>query len=126
MKTTVSRKDAAVSFLRQVVAGRIREAYKEFIDPDFWHHNPYFRGDRKSLMAAMEENQGAYPDKILEVERVLEDGDLVAVHSHICMNSDDRGRSVVHICRFEGDKIVEMWDIGQEIPADSPNENGAF
>ena len=34
--------------------------------------------------------------------------------------------AVVHILRFEGGKIVEMWDIGQEIPADSPNALGMF
>jgi hypothetical protein len=28
--------------------------------------------------------------------------------------------------RFEGDRIVELWGVGQQIPADSPNENGAF
>jgi len=33
---------------------------------------------------------------------------------------------VVHILRFEGDRIVELWDIGQEIPQDSPNEHGMF
>ncbi len=30
------------------------------------------------------------------------------------------------IFRFEGDKVVELWDIGQEIPADTPNEYGMF
>jgi predicted SnoaL-like aldol condensation-catalyzing enzyme len=34
--------------------------------------------------------------------------------------------AVVHILRFEGGKIVEMWDVGQEIPKDSPNALGVF
>jgi predicted SnoaL-like aldol condensation-catalyzing enzyme len=32
----------------------------------------------------------------------------------------------VHIFRFRGDKIVELWDLGQEVPESSPNENGMF
>jgi hypothetical protein len=32
--------------------------------PDFRHHNPYFRGDAESLMAAMEENARKNPDKL--------------------------------------------------------------
>jgi hypothetical protein len=34
--------------------------------------------------------------------------------------------AVVHILRFKNGKIVEEWEAGGEIPADSPNENGAF
>jgi hypothetical protein len=32
----------------------------------------------------------------------------------------------VHILRFERGRIVEMWDLGQEIPEDSPNALGMF
>jgi len=28
--------------------------------------------------------------------------------------------------RFEGGKVVELWDIGQLLPNDSPNADGAF
>jgi len=30
----------------------------------------------------------------------------------------------VHLFRFEGDRIVELWDIGQPIPDSSVNANG--
>ena len=26
----------------------------------------------------------------------------------------------------EGDRIAELWDVGQEVPPDSPNKNGMF
>ena len=28
--------------------------------------------------------------------------------------------------RFQGDRIVELWDLGQPVPEKSPNENGMF
>jgi len=34
--------------------------------------------------------------------------------------------ALIHIFRFEGYKIEEEWEAGQEIPKESPNENGAF
>ena len=34
--------------------------------------------------------------------------------------------AVAHFFRFEGDRIVELRDVGQEVPADSPNNNGMF
>jgi predicted SnoaL-like aldol condensation-catalyzing enzyme len=33
---------------------------------------------------------------------------------------------VIHIFRFEHDRIAELWDVGQPISKDSPNENGMF
>lgn len=121
-----SLKEKAVSFLQLVVSGEVREAYRRYIGPNFRHHNPYFRGDADSLMLAMEENDTKNPHKILEVKHVIEEGDIVAVHSHIKQNQDDLGAAVVHIFRFHHDLIAEFWDVGQPIPENSLNKNGVF
>jgi predicted SnoaL-like aldol condensation-catalyzing enzyme len=42
------------------------------------------------------------------------------------MNPEDRGFALVHIFRFAGDRIIEMWDIAQAVPEISPNKNGMF
>ena len=124
--TMTSHKEAAVEFLRAAASGRVRDAYDKYVDRTFKHHNPYFAGDAKSLAAAMEKNAAENPQKKFEVLRVLEDGDLVAVHSRVQQKPDDRGAAVVHIFRFEGDRVVELWDVGQPVPEDSPNKNGMF
>jgi uncharacterized protein YndB with AHSA1/START domain/predicted SnoaL-like aldol condensation-catalyzing enzyme len=121
-----SRKDTAVSFMRLVAAGRVRDAYGRYVGPNFRHHNAFFRGDRESLMLAMEENALKSPGKVLDVKNAFEDGDHVAVHSHIRQHAQDRGGAAVHIFRFENDRIAELWDVGQPIPPDSPNEHGMF
>ena len=28
--------------------------------------------------------------------------------------------------RFEDDRIAELWDLAQEVPAETPNTNGMF
>ena len=119
-------KENAVSFLKQVASGNVREAYQNFVGPEFRHHNPYFPGDADSLMMGMEESAVNNPHKILEVRLAIQDGDIVAVHSHVKQNPNDLGGAVVHIFRFQEDKIVELWDIGQPIPEDSVNQNGMF
>lgn len=119
-------KDAAVEFLHLVASGSVREAFLRHVAPGFRHHNPYFRGDAESLMVAMEENARKNPEKILEVQRALQEGNLVAVHSRVRQNPGDPGGAVVHIFRFEQDRIAELWDIGQAQPQESPNENGMF
>ena len=74
----------------------------------------------------MEENAAKFPGKKLEIQRAIEEGDLVAVHSRVHMKPGGAGVAVVHIFRFRGNQITELWDIGQEIPKDSPNEYGMF
>ena len=34
--------------------------------------------------------------------------------------------ALIHIFRFEGDLIIEEWEAAQEVPKESPNENGMF
>jgi len=122
----LSNKEKAVSFLQLVASGNVREAYQNYIGPTFSHHNPYFRGDADSLMVAMEENAVKNPNKVLEVKHAIQEGDTVAVHSHVKQNPDDLGGAVIHIFRFQDEQIVELWDVGQPIPEESPNENGMF
>jgi len=121
-----AQKEAAMDFLRLVASGKVREAYRRYVGSEFRHHNAFFPGDAESLMAAMEENAAMNPDKVLEVQRALQDGDLVAVHSHVRQHPGDRGAAVVHIFRFQGDRIAELWDVGQAVPESSPNELGMF
>lgn len=123
---TGARKQAAVEFLQLVVAGRIDDAYQKHIDLQGKHHNPFYPEGFSVLKKAMIENHVNFPNKRLTIKNVLGDGDLVAVHSHIVLRPGEKGIAVVHIFRFHEDKIVEIWDIGQPVPPDSPNMDGSF
>ena len=121
-----SHKDAARDFLRLAASGSVSEAYHKYVATGFRHHNPYFRGDAQSLQAGMEENCAKFPDKKLEIQRAIEEGDLVAVHSRVRMKPGDAGMAVVHIFRFKANLITELWDVGMPAPENSPNEHGMF
>jgi len=121
-----ARKQIAVEFLRLVVRGRIEEAYQKHVDLQGKHHNPFFPAGFPALCKAMAENHAQFPAKQITVKHVLGDGDLVAVHSHIVPRAGEKGLSVVHLFRFQGNRIVELWDCGQPVPADSPNQDSAF
>ncbi|QFT90742.1 SnoaL-like domain protein [Bacillus sp. THAF10] len=121
-----ANKDQAISFLTLIVEGRISEAFERYSGPDFLHHNPYFKGDAHSLMVAMEENAKESPNKTMEIHHAVEENNTVVIHSHIKQHHEDLGAAVVHIFRFHDNKIAEVWDTGQAVPQDSPNENGMF
>jgi predicted SnoaL-like aldol condensation-catalyzing enzyme len=123
---TDSQKDVAVSFLNLASRGKVGEAYSRFVGDGFRHHNPFFEGSAESLQAAMEENARQNPDKVLEVKRVIGEGEFVVTHSHVQQRPGDLGAAVIHIFRFEKGRIVELWDLGQPLPEESPNIYGMF
>jgi predicted SnoaL-like aldol condensation-catalyzing enzyme len=121
-----TRRDSAVAFLNLAAWGKACEAFTTYAADGFRHHNPFFADDATALMNGMDENARQNPGKRLEVRRTLEDGDLVAVHSYVRHAADDRGVAVVHIFRFEGDRIAELWDLAQPVPEHSVNPSGMF
>lgn len=119
-------KDTARDFLTLCASGRAHEAFPKYAGPGFRHHNPWFASDAKALMTAMDDNAAQHPDKTLEILHTLQDGDLVATHSRVCMKPGQADIAVVHLFRFDGDRIAELWDIAQQAPENSANRNGMF
>ena len=124
--TTGSNAEVATRFLTMAASGRVREAYEQYVAEAFRHHNAYFPEDRESLLVAMERNAKSEPNKTFDVMQVIADHDRVALLSHLRRADGNTEYAVVHIFRFEDSRIVEMWDIAQEVPKDSPNALGMF
>ncbi len=122
----MTNKDIAINFLQFSSSGQVAEAFQRFVGSDFVHHNPYFEGNAESLIKGMIENTKNNPDKILEIKTAILEDNLVALHS--CVKFPKMGRiiSAVHIFRFNRDKIVELWDIGQQVTENNLNINGMF
>jgi predicted SnoaL-like aldol condensation-catalyzing enzyme len=123
---TKRNSEIATEFLAMAASGSVQEAYARHVADSFTHHNAYFPGNRDSLLAAMEQSAASEPNKSFTVKQVIASGDRVAVLSHLQRAQTNQEYAVVHILRFEDSKIVELWDIGQEIPQDSPNTLGMF
>jgi len=123
---TDQNKDAATSFLKLASAGKVDDAYSKFVGNGFKHHNAFFEGSAESLQAGMKENAVLNPDKVFEIKLVIAEGDFVVIHSRVQQKPSDPGAAVVHIFRFENGNIVELWDLGQPVPEESPNQYGMF
>lgn len=120
----MTHKKIAILFLELAGFGRVDEAFDKFTTVDFIHHNQYFKGDRLSLKQAMAQAHLSSPNKKVDVRHVYLDGDTVITHSHVV--KDNMEIAVVHIFRFQGGKIAELWDLGQVIDPKSPNQHGLF
>jgi predicted SnoaL-like aldol condensation-catalyzing enzyme len=116
----------AVDFLQKASRGHAQQAWEQYGSRTFVHHNPWFPSDGPSLVAAMDDNARQFPQKELEILRTVAEGDLVVVHSRVRHEPGGSDAALAHIFRFEGGRMRELWDIGMELPPDSPNELGMF
>ncbi len=114
----LSQKQIAVRFLELAAAGEVDEAYSNYTAPNFKHHNPYYAGDATSLKEGMCESAAANPNKVFDVQHVIEDGTLVAVHSKLEMQMNDKPTivAVVHICRLKMEKLLSFGISGKYSP----------
>ncbi|GFP75513.1 nuclear transport factor 2 family protein [Clostridium fungisolvens] len=119
------QKEIAKAFLQGVVTDKVREVYDLYTLPDFKHHNGFFSGDRESLLQGMIQSNEMFPNKKLTIKLAVAESPYVTVFSHVQI-TEGKEAAVVHIYRFKGEKIAEMWDISQEVSKDSPNKNGVF
>jgi predicted SnoaL-like aldol condensation-catalyzing enzyme len=116
----------ATSFLRDCCEGRVGEAYERHVASDFRHHNPWFPGDAAALRQGMAQNAAQFPHKSIRFVRTVEDGNTVAVLSHVRHVPGDAGFGTAHFFRFDGERIAELWDIAQAVPEAMVNECGMF
>ena len=128
----VEHKDIAMEYFKLISSGKYKEGLR-FFAPDCITHNPFISGSIEGLVDAMiaaSEDIGVQNmEPGFAVKHVLADGDFVAVHTEL-LNSKSKpgegGLRQVHLFRFKGDKIVEYWDITQQVSPDMPNAAGAF
>jgi predicted SnoaL-like aldol condensation-catalyzing enzyme len=124
--TTPDLKVVAVDFLRKAATGSAEDAFAQHVSPAFRHHHPNFAGDAASLRDAMQQNSQRFPGRLIEVQHVIQEGDLVAVHSRIRFDTTGPSIATMHLLRFQQNLIVELWDITQPEPDPVINEHGMF
>ena len=92
----------------------------------YTQHNPGAPDGPAAFIGYARSVRERFPDVHLEIIRTIAEGDLVVTHSHFTLGPTDRGRAVADIWRLEEGRIVEHWDVIQEIPEQSANANTMF
>ncbi len=131
-KKETERKNIVLEYFKLVGLGKFKEGLR-FFAPECKTHNPYIAGSiavlTDAMIAANKEGISKYPNALFTVKHVLADGDLVVVHTELLSNKSKLGEGGLrqaHVFRFEGNQIVEYWDITQQILPNMPNASGAF
>lgn len=104
--------------------GLVREAFERHVADEYIQHNPAAGNGREDAIALIE-GLSAAPGFNPAVKRMVAEGDLVAVHMHVQFEAQP-GLAVMDMFRLADGKIVEHWDVIQEVPAGSANGNSMF
>lgn len=102
------------------------EAFEKYSGDKYIQHNPRVPDGKDALINYFTPFFKSNPDAKSEIKRAVAEGDLVWLHVHSKKDASDRGRAIVEIFRVEKGKVVEHWDVVQDIPENPANSNTMF
>ena len=121
-----ANKKVVVEFYDAAINQKNFEAASKFLGPRYTQHNPRAADGPEGLKAFLGFLREKFPDYHSEIKRVFADGDYVILHVHNVPTAGSRGNAIIDIFKLENGKIVEHWDVRQEIPELSANSNTMF
>ena len=123
----MKNRDVVHDFYDKAINQKDFEAAKVHFGETYIQHNPGAADGPEGLKGFIGFLKAKMPEYHNEFKKTFCDGDYVIVHVHSKKNPNDRGRAIIDIFRLdENNKVVEHWDVAQEIPEKPKNDNGMF
>lgn len=123
----MDNKQIVAAFLEQAFNSNEPElAVSNYLGDHYIQHNPQAGDGPGPFIGYVHWVRSEHPNLELEVKRVLGEGDLVVTHSNFRLEPGERGMAVADFFRLENGKIIEHWDVIQDIPESSANSNTMF
>jgi len=121
-----ANKKIVVDFYEKGLNQKDYDAAAKYFGPRYIQHNPGAANGPEGFKRLVTFLKEKFPNSHSEIKQVIAEGDLVVLHVHSKREPTDRGRAIVDIFKVENGKIVEHWDVIQDIPATSANDNTMF
>lgn len=96
---------------------QLQKAVDLYVGQEYLQHNPHVADGGQAFIDAFTPYIKQFPNTKATIKRAVAEGDLVMLHVHSQTSSQDKGQAVVDIFRFDKNgKIVEHWDVIQDVP----------
>ena len=121
-----ANKKIVVDFYNLALNQKDFDAAAKYFGPRYIQHNPSAPDGIEGFKRLVTFLKEKFPNSHSEIKRVIAEGDLVVLHVHSVREPGQRGRAIVDMFRLENGKIVEHWDVIQDIPEKPANDNTMF
>ena len=123
----MTNKEKAIDFYKTAYEGNPRKAVELYVGEKYIQHNPSVGDGPEPFIAYFEKAGSEHPRKSIHFVRAVEEGDLVALHTHQIWPDINKEYITMDFLRFDSKgKIVEHWDAIQQIPEESANGNTMY
>jgi predicted SnoaL-like aldol condensation-catalyzing enzyme len=102
------------------------EAAAKYLGSKYTQHNPRAADGAEGLKSYLEFLKGKFPKSRSEIKRVFAEGDYVILHVHAVREPGTKGQAIIDIFKVADGKIVEHWDVVQDVPEQALNTNTMF
>jgi predicted SnoaL-like aldol condensation-catalyzing enzyme len=121
-----ANKKVVIDFYDKALNQKDYEAAAKYFGPRYIQHNPLVPNGPDGLKTLVTLLKEKFPNAHSEIKRVIAEGDYVVLHVHSVREPGQRGRAIVDIFRLENGRIVEHWDVIQDVPEKAANDNTMF
>ena len=112
-------------FYKNVFDARNASAAADYIVENYIQHNPFVSTGREAFIKFFTKFFSLNPDSSSKIKRIYADGDYVLVHHSSQSNNTES--AIIDIYRLNNSgKILVHWDVIQQIPPSSANNNTMF
>lgn len=120
-----TNKKIVSDFYQEIFGDKDLSAVDRYIAPEYIQHNPSVPDGAEPFREAAKGWFEGAPRTKVDIQHIAAEGDLVFIHIKNT-NPDGSLQSVIDIFRLADGKIVEHWDVMQDVPKEAANDHPMF
>ncbi|MDR3398038.1 MAG: nuclear transport factor 2 family protein [Pandoraea sp.] len=121
-----ANKQAVLAFYEAGLNRKDFDAARQYLGSQYIQHNPNAADGVEGFGKFLDFLRKNQPNSHSDIVRAFADGDYVILHVRKVPHPGDLPIAIVDIFRLDKGKIVEHWDVSQQVPAKTVSGNPMF